>query len=159
MKHTLRSMLIALLMFSTFALLPADTVDDYINIEMKNMRIPGLSLAVVKNGRLIKSAGYGLSNVETATPATPATAYKVASLSKPIIATAVMLLVQQGKLRLDDKVARYLSGSPSSWQSITLRHLLTHTSGVPRDPADYHPYQEQQPMAVIESAFSMPLLF
>lgn len=159
MKHTLRSMLIALSIFSTFALLRADTVDDYINTEMKNMRIPGLSLGVVKNGRLIKSAGYGLSNVETATPATPATAYKVASLSKPIIATAVMLLVQQGKLRLDDKVARYLSGSPSSWQSITLRHLLTHTSGVPRDPVDYHPYQEQQPMAVIEPAFSMPLLF
>jgi D-alanyl-D-alanine carboxypeptidase len=159
MKHILRNMLIDLLIMSTLTLLRAETVDDYISTEMKNMRIPGLSLAVVKNGRLIKSAGYGLSNVETATPATPATVYKVASLSKPIIATAVMLLVQEGKLRLDDKVVRYLSGSPFWWQNITLYHLLTHTSGVPRDPPDYHPYQEQQPMAVIESAFPMPLLF
>jgi CubicO group peptidase (beta-lactamase class C family) len=147
------------LMFFPLAPLRADAVDDYINAEMKNSRIPGLSLAVVKDGRLIRSAGYGLSNVETATPATPGTVYKVASLSKPILAAAVMLLEQQGKLGLDDKVARYLSGSPPSWQDITVRHLLSHTSGIARDPADYHPYKEQRPSAVIESAFSMPLQF
>jgi CubicO group peptidase (beta-lactamase class C family) len=160
MKHTLFKIFIAMLLMShTLAPVRADGVDDYVGAEMKNLSIPGLSLAVVKDGRLIKSAGYGLSNVETATPATPETAYKVASLSKPILATAVMILVQQGKLDLDDKVADYLSGSPASWQDITVNHLLSHTSGIARDPADYRPYQEQQPMAVIESAFSMPPQF
>jgi D-alanyl-D-alanine carboxypeptidase len=157
MKHTPRKMFIPMLMFSTLAPLWADAVDDYVNAEMKKLGIPGLSLAVVKNGRLIKSAGYGLSNVETATPATPETVYKVASLSKPIIATAVMLLAQQDKLGLEDKVTHYLSDSPSSWANITVKQLLTHTSGIARDVVDYRPYTEQQPTSVIESAYSMPL--
>jgi CubicO group peptidase (beta-lactamase class C family) len=155
-KHMLRKTIIAALAFS-FAPLRADAVDDYIKAEMKNLRIPGLSLAVVKDGHLVKAAGYGLSNVETATPATPETAYKVASISKPIIATAVMLLAQEGKLRLNDTVARYLANSPPSWANITINHVLSHTSGLVRDPPDYHPYTDQQPMAVIEAAYSLPL--
>jgi CubicO group peptidase (beta-lactamase class C family) len=157
LKHFLHKMLIAVLTFSTLGPLRADAVDDYVKAAMKNMRIPGLSLAVLKNGRLVKAAGYGLANVETATPATPETAYKVASISKPIIATAVMLLAQKGKLRLNDTVAQYLPGCPPSWANITVNHLLSHTSGLVRDPSDYHPYTEQQPMAVIESAYSLPL--
>ena len=159
MNYMLRKRATIMLVSCAFAPLWADVTDDYINAEMKKSHVPGLSLAVVKNGRLIKSAGYGQCNVETATPATPETVYKVASLSKPIIATAVMLLAQQGKLNLNDKMAHYLSGAPSTWENITIKHLLTHTSGIARDPSDYHPYTEQQPAAVIKAASSMPLEF
>ncbi len=76
-----------------------------------------------------------------------------------MIATAVMLLARQGKLSLNDTVAHFLSGAPSAWQNITVRHLLTHTSGIARDPIDYHPYTEQAPSAVIEAAYAMPLQF
>jgi D-alanyl-D-alanine carboxypeptidase len=155
--HLLHKVLIAFFTFTTLGSLRADDVDDYMKAEMKKLRIPGLSLAIVKNGRLVKAAGYGLSNVETATPATPETAYKVASISKPIIATAVMLLAQEGKVGLNETVARYLPDCPPSWAEITVSHLLSHTSGLVRDPLDYHSYTEQQPMAVIESAYTLPL--
>jgi CubicO group peptidase (beta-lactamase class C family) len=68
-----------------------------------------------------------------------------------------MLLAQQGKLNLNDRVSQYLSDAPASWANITINHLLSHTSGLVRDPPDYHPYIEQQPIAVIESAYSLPL--
>jgi CubicO group peptidase (beta-lactamase class C family) len=138
-------------------LLRADAIDDYLESEMKKLGIPGLSLAVVQNGRLVKSAGYGLSDVETGVRATPESAFKVASISKPIIATAVMLLAQRGRLNLDDAVPQYLPDAPASWANITIRQLLSHTSGLVRDPLDYHPYTEQQPVAVIRSASSLPL--
>ena len=114
---------------------------------------------MVEKGRLIKAAGYGLANVETDTPATPETVYKIASLSKQFLAAAVMLLVEEGKIGLDDKAQQYLNGWPECWKNITVRHLLTHTSGIVRDPIDYHPYKEQPPAEVIESVYPMPLKF
>jgi D-alanyl-D-alanine carboxypeptidase len=147
------------LLIATSLPVHADAVDEYVNAQMQKLHIPGLSIAVVKDGRLIKAAGYGLANAETDTPATPETVYKTASLSKQILATAVMLLVQEGKVGLDDKAARYLNDSPESWKNITVRNLLTHTSGIVRDPPDYHPYRDQPPTDVIESVYPMPLNF
>ncbi|WP_163612488.1 serine hydrolase domain-containing protein, partial [Klebsiella pneumoniae] len=59
----------------------------------------------------------------------------------------------------DDRISQHLTGTPDSWKDITIRQVLTHTSGIPRDPNDYHPYQEQKPMAVIASAYTLPLSF
>ena len=137
----------------------ADAVDDYVKAQMQTLHPPGLSIAVLERGRLIKVAGYGLANVETDTPATPETVYKIASLSKQFLSAAIMLLVQEGKIGLDDKAEKYLNGSPASWRNITIRNLLTHTSGMVRDPSDYHPYKEQPPSDVIESVYPMPLSF
>jgi D-alanyl-D-alanine carboxypeptidase len=147
------------LLIATSLPVRADAVDEYVSAQTQKLHIPGLSIAVVKDGRLIKAAGYGLANVETDTPATPETVYKTASLSKQILAPAVMLLVQEGKIGLDDKAARYLNGSPESWKNITVRNLLTHTSGIVRDPPDYHPYRDQPPTEVIKSVYPMPLNF
>jgi CubicO group peptidase (beta-lactamase class C family) len=118
-------------------------VDDYVKERMRELHIPGLSLAVVKEGRIIKASGYGLASLETNTPATPETVYKTASLSKPFIAAAVLLLMQEGRIGLDDHISKYLDASPETWKEITIRHLLTHTSGIVRDPSDYHPYNDQ----------------
>lgn len=133
--------------------------DDYVNAWMRDQRIPGLSLAVLKEGRLMKATGYGMANLETNSPATAETVYKTASLSKQVIAAAILLLAQDGKISLEDKANRYLDGAPEAWKEITIRHLLTHTSGIARDPADYHPYHEQPIGDVIKSVYSLPLDF
>ncbi|MHC5538137.1 serine hydrolase domain-containing protein [Singulisphaera rosea] len=136
-----------------------DPIDDYIKGQMKRHRIPGLSLAVVRDGRLLKAEGYGLANVETNTPATPETRYKIASVSKPIVAAAVMLLVQDGKLSLDDKVGLYLEGIPKAWEGMTVRTLLNHTSGLDEDLPGFEPYKLKPDAEVVRSGYDRPLLF
>ncbi|HEY6403298.1 MAG TPA: serine hydrolase domain-containing protein, partial [Blastocatellia bacterium] len=119
------SLFVILLLLLQMSAVRADKVDDYIKAEMQKQRIPGLSLAVVKEGKIIKAEGYGLANVEHNIPARPETVYKIASVSKQFIATGIMILLQDGKISLDDKVGKYLDGTPESWNGITIRHLLT----------------------------------
>jgi D-alanyl-D-alanine carboxypeptidase len=137
----------------------SNQVDEYVKQRMRESPIPGLSLAVVKNGKIMKTSGYGAANLETGTPAGPETEYRIASISKQFIASAILLLVQEGRIGLDDKAAKYLDGAPNSWSQISIRQLLTHTSGIARDPADYHPYREQPITEVIQSAYELPLSF
>ena len=108
----------------------ADSIDEYIKREMQNQHIPSLSLAVVKDGKVIKAKGYGLANIETNTPATADTIFQIQSVTKQFTATAIMMLVEEGKVDLDAPVGKYLDGTPEIWQSITVRRLLTHTSGI-----------------------------
>ena len=111
----------------------ADKVDDYIASEMKNRRIPGLALAVVKNGEVIKVKGYGLANLELDVPVTPDSVFELASVTKPFTATAIMLLVEDGKVGLDDKISKYLINAPYTWRDITVRRLLAHTAAFSSD--------------------------
>ncbi len=137
----------------------ADKVDDYVKAEMQKQRIPGLSLAVVKEGVIVKAEGYGLANVELNVTARPDTVYKIASVSKQFIATGIMLLVQDGKIRVDDKVSAYLDGTPETWKEIMLRHFLTHTSGVVREGPGFDPFKAQKDFDVIKTAYPLPLRF
>jgi CubicO group peptidase (beta-lactamase class C family) len=115
---------------SAITSLSATTTDEYIQVEMKKRCIPGLALVVIKNGEVIKMKGYGMANLEHDAPVTPDTVFKLASVTKQFTATAIMLLVEKGKVKLDDPIAQYLPGSPSKWDGITVRHLLTHTGGM-----------------------------
>lgn len=108
----------------------ADQVDDFVREQMQRNQITGLSLAVVREGKVVKSKGYGLANVELNAPVTEDTVFEIASMSKQFTAGAVMLLAQDGRLRLDDSITKYLSGFPESYNGVTIRHLLNHTSGV-----------------------------
>ena len=108
----------------------SDQIDKYIEEQMHNLQISGLSLAVVKDGESIKTRGYGFANIELQVPASEASIYQIASVTKQFTATAVMILVEEHKIGLDDKITQYLSNLPLDWQSITIRHLLTHTSGI-----------------------------
>lgn len=122
-----------LLLASAAPALPAraDTIDDYLRAEMQKRRIPGLGLAVVRDGAIVKMQGYGVANLEHDVPVTPDTIFELASVTKQFTATAIMRLVEDGKVQLDDPIARHLSGAPEAWKGITVRHLLTHTSGLP----------------------------
>jgi CubicO group peptidase (beta-lactamase class C family) len=111
-------------------------VDAYVNGEMRAEKIPGLALAIVRDGKSVKEQGYGLANLELDVAVKPETIFQTGSVGKQFTATAVMMLVEDGKIRLDDPVGKYLSGSPASWNNVTVQNLLTHTSGIPDYESD-----------------------
>ncbi len=105
-------------------------IDRFVSAEMSRQKIPGMALAVVKNGQVVLAKGYGFANIEHQVPVTTHSIFQSGSIGKQFTAAAIVLLEEHGKLRLDDKVARYLPRTKASWGSTTLRHLLTHTSGI-----------------------------
>jgi D-alanyl-D-alanine carboxypeptidase len=107
-----------------------DPVDDYVRAQMARRKIPGLALAVVQRGQAVKLQGYGLASVELDAPVTPDTVFELASVTKQFTAAAIVKLVEEGKVGLDDPVSKYLQGTPPIWSAITIRHLLTHTAGL-----------------------------
>jgi CubicO group peptidase (beta-lactamase class C family) len=92
---------------------------------------PGASLLVVRDGQVAFAKGYGLANLERHEPVTPETNFRLASLSKQFTATAIMLLVADGRLRYDDSISTLVAGLPAFARGVTVRHLLNHTSGLP----------------------------
>jgi len=108
-------------------------VDAFVAAEMREQRIPGLALAVLRDGKVVKTQGYGLANVELNAAVKSETVFQTGSVGKQFAATAVMMLVEEGKVGLDDKLSKYLTGTPEAWKEVTVRNLLTHTSGI----ADY----------------------
>jgi CubicO group peptidase (beta-lactamase class C family) len=138
---------------------PPDTVDRVVATEMARQRIPGLALAVVRGGKVIGAQGYGMADLEHEIPVTPQTVFKIGSVSKQFLATGIMLLVQDGRLSLDDPIAKFYAAAPESWRDITVRHFLTHTSGVLREGPVFDPLKVQADSIVIRSAFDRPLEF
>lgn len=128
-------LLLVTFFFSALHYSHADSVDDYVSSQMKRQHVVGLSLGVVKDGNLVKAKGYGLANVEWNVPATKDTLYNIASIGKQFTATAIMMLVEDGKVGLDDSITNYLSDIPKAWGAVTVRHLLTHTSGIKDYPS------------------------
>jgi CubicO group peptidase (beta-lactamase class C family) len=108
----------------------ADEVDDLVLARMKERNIPGAAVAVIKNGKVVKMKGYGLASIEFNAPVTLDTVFEIGSVSKQMTAAGIMLLVQDGKVNLDEKVSTYLPNTPEVWNDVTVRHLLTHTSGI-----------------------------
>src|SRR5215510_4837757 len=137
----------------------ADKVDDYVKAEMQKQHVPGLSLAVIQDGKIVKVEGYGMANIELNVPARPETVYKIGSVSKQFIASGIMLLVDEGRISLDDKISKFLDGTPETWKDITVRHLLTHTSGIVREAPGFDPLKIQSDADVIKTAYSLPLRF
>jgi CubicO group peptidase (beta-lactamase class C family) len=107
-----------------------ERVRGFLQNEMMMDHIPGISVVVVNKGKVLLTRGYGYADPETKTPATPATVYEIGSMTKQFTAAAVMILAEQGKISLDDAIAKYLGTLPPDWNKITVRHLLTHTSGI-----------------------------
>lgn len=137
-------------------------VDRYLREEMQRRRIPGLALAVVRDGRIFYTRGYGLANVELGVPVTPDTRFAIASLDKQLTATLVLMLREEGKLSLKDPLARFFPDAPVAWRDIRLRHVLSHTAGLSDDFVEhvngryFDSYSTQQLYA---HARTLPLLF
>lgn len=151
--------LIPLILLLLAAPMRADPVDDIVLDQMKRSGTPGISIAVVRDGQIVREQGYGLANVEHQVPATAETIFQSGSIGKQFTAALIMLLVEDGKLGLDDPIALHLPGTPKAWKNITVRHLLTHTSGLadPGKKVDLRKdYTDAQMIAI---AATMPLRF
>ncbi|HET7233724.1 MAG TPA: serine hydrolase domain-containing protein [Longimicrobium sp.] len=136
----------------------AARVDSLVATYQRRNYVPGMSVAVIRNGRdTLAYRGYGLADVENGVPATPETVYPIASNTKQFTAAAVMRLVDEKRLALDDPVGRYLPKLPAAWRRIPVRQFLNHTSGIPDSPI-LLPY-EVAPDSVLERAGTKPLDF
>ncbi|MCR5890112.1 serine hydrolase [Hymenobacter sp. J193] len=108
-----------------------DSVDQLVQSAMQQLRIPGLQLAVVRHGQIVKLGNYGVANVQDSVPVTTQTRFFLNSITKAFVGVAVMQLVEAGKLDVGAPVGRYLPELPAAWHPVTVRQLLTHTSGLP----------------------------
>lgn len=108
----------------------ADPIDDFIRGQLESQKAPGLALLVMRNGTVVKEQGYGYSNLELRVPVTAETLFQSGSTGKMFAAAAILLLAQEGRLKLDDRLAMYYPDAPAAWHRISIRELLTHTSGI-----------------------------
>lgn len=109
----------------------ADSIDEFVRSTMHRQHIPGLSLAIVEKGKVVKVKGYGFASLEWKVPATPETVYSLHSVSKQFTAAGILLLAEGGRVDLDAPIQRYLDEAGEAWKDVTVRHLLAHTSGIP----------------------------
>jgi CubicO group peptidase (beta-lactamase class C family) len=130
MTQLARMTVVVILLTSVTVSLTADDVDRTIEEQMRNFHIPGISVAVVRNGRIVKAKGYGLADVELNVPMTKDHVLEVGSITKQFTAAAIMMLVEDGFVGLDEAISEYIPSLPAAWSRITVRHLLTHTSGI-----------------------------
>lgn len=119
-------------------------------------RVPGASLLVMRDGEALVRRSYGMADLEAGTAAAPTSNYRLASVSKQFTAAAVLLLVQDGKLALDDRAGRWLPSLPDAADTVTIRHLLTHTSGLVdyedvMDPADTRQVHDADVLRLLQS--------
>src|SRR6185503_721767 len=114
-----------------------ESVDHYIQAEMAKRKIPGLAMLVARNGKIVRAQGYGFSNVELQVPVKPETIFQSGSMGKQFTATAVMMLVEEGKIGLDDPLTKYFLEAPAAWKNVTVRQLLSHTGGFTDYPENF----------------------
>lgn len=122
-------------------------IDRYVTAEMARERIPGAEIGVYRDGHALLEKGYGLANLEWNAKVTPTTSMQSGSVGKQFTATAVMMLVEQGKVNLDDSITRYFTDAPASWKPIKVKNLLSHTSGL----AEYEDADRMKPGAMFDS--------
>lgn len=138
-------------------------IDAYVQAEMLRQHIPGLSLAILKNGKPLYVKGYGVATLEHPVKAAPSTVYQIGSLGKQFTATAIMLLANEHKLDLDTPLSKYLPEIPNTWATVTLRLILNHQAGIAQytTPARQlldlsHDYTDDE---LLRLAISQPLDF
>ncbi len=138
---------------SAFAEPSQDALDEYVRSEMEKQHIPGLSLLVSRDGKPIRAQGYGLANVELQVPVKPETVFQSGSVGKQFTATAVMMLVEEGRIGLDDPLTKFFPDAPASWKQATVRELLSHTAGFTDYPKSFNfrkDYTEDEVLKIVE---------
>jgi CubicO group peptidase (beta-lactamase class C family) len=130
------------------------SVREYVKTEMQHQHIPGLALLVVEDGKIICAEGFGLANVELQVPVKAETVFQSGSVGKQFTATAIMMLVEEGKIGLDDPLTKYFADAPASWKAVTVRELLSHTAGFGDYPKNFDfrkDWTEAEELKLIES--------
>ena len=143
------------------AVAQADRADDLVRVDMASHHIPGATLAVVQDGKVVKQGAYGLANVELGVKTKLNTLFEIGSVTKQFTATLIMMLVEAGKLDLDAPVGALLPKAPAAWEGITLRKLLGHTSGLKNinDLPGFELHENLTSAKFVERLGSQPLEF
>ena len=115
-------------------------VDAVVTNLMEEQRVPGVALAIVERGEVLLSKGYGMANLELEVPVGPKTMFQSGSVGKMFTAAGLMALVEDGLIELEAPIRTYLPQGPRAWDDIQVRHLLTHTSGIPDYTSDDFDY-------------------
>ncbi len=136
-----------------------DPVSDFVRAEMQRQHIPGLTLLVSRGGKAIRTEGYGLANVELNVPARPETIFQSGSVGKQFTATAVMMLVEAGKVDLNDPLTRYFPEAPATWKQVTVRQLLSHTAGFTDYPEGFDEHKDLTEAELLKLVESIPLAY
>jgi CubicO group peptidase (beta-lactamase class C family) len=106
------------------------SIDSFMATEMARTHVPGVAVGIYSRGTVLLAKGYGLANVELGVPAKPETIFQSGSVGKQFASAAIMMLVEEGRVSLDDSIAKYFPGAPASWKPIRIKNLLSHTSGL-----------------------------
>jgi len=152
-------MILLFLLVRILAYGQADSTDIIVQRMMKEQKIIGLSLAVIKNGKAVVNKGYGLANAEHNVPVTEKTVIRLGSVSKQFFTTAILKLMEEGKLSIEDHVHKFFPDAPETWKPIQVKHLMSHTSGLKREGPAYNNSVIQPDLVIIKSAYSLPLDF
>jgi CubicO group peptidase (beta-lactamase class C family) len=125
-----------------------------------NQGVPGLALLVMKNGQILHQQGFGLANIELSVPVSPQSLFQTGSIGKMFTAALILKLAESGRISLDDPLSKHLPGTPQSWSAVTVRMMLTHTSGIPNYVlADYGRINSGGEAELARIAFGKPLDF
>ncbi len=136
-----------------------DSTDIIVKQMMDKQEIVGLSLAVIKNGHIVTNKGYGLANVELNVPVSSETVIRLGSISKQFFTTAIIKLMEDGKLDIEDGVHKFFPDAPETWRPIKIKNLMSHTSGLQREAPAYDNFKIQPDLYIIKSAYNLPLVF
>ena len=105
-------------------------IDQFVAREMSNRKVPGVQVGVYSRGQILLAKGYGVSNIELSVPVKPETVFQSGSVGKQFVSAAVMMLVEEDKINLDDSITKYFPNAPATWKPILVKNLLSHTSGL-----------------------------
>jgi CubicO group peptidase (beta-lactamase class C family) len=136
-------------------------IDSAVRADIAARQIPGLQLAVIKYGVVFKKGHYGYANLENRVPVTDSTRFSIGSMSNSMTCAGILLLMEDGKLNLDDSVGQYLESLPAAWNGITIRRLMNHTSGLRDDwdEDDNFFYSKNTDTLLLNALKSAPLEF
>jgi CubicO group peptidase (beta-lactamase class C family) len=151
--------LLLFLFLPSLSFAQVDSTDIIVKQMMEQQKIVGLSLAVIKNGQSVVNKGYGMANAELNVPVTAETVIRLGSVSKQFFATAIMKLMEEGKLSIEDPVHKFFPDAPEAWRPIKIKNLMSHTSGLQREGPAYDNFKIQPDIDIIKSAYNLPLVF
>ncbi len=142
----------------------ADNIGSFLSQQMKELRIPGMQVAVVQKGKIVYSKSFGLANLSDSIPVTNTTIFPINSCTKSFAGVAILQLVEEKKLELNVPVSRYLDSLPKAWQSVTIQELLVHISGLPDilrvfDPGTHGLGNLRTEKAAFEKVKTFPMQF
>lgn len=149
-------------LFLAFIATPPDKVDDIARKAMRDQKLPGLAIMVLKGGKALAAKTYGYANLEHKVPVTPETIFQSGSVGKQFTATLIMQLVEEGKLKLDESIGKYFPEAKGVWDEVRVRHLLNHTSGlgqlpyIEMDLQKNHTEEEQVKVMVAQKPVAKP---